>query len=149
MKRTICFDMDGTLADFYGVEDWLACLQNHDASPYREAEPLLPMNALARRLHQLQALGFEIKIISWLSKSGDEDFFEEIIDAKLEWLARHLPSVVFDEICIIPYGTPKVLYGEDILFDDERANREYWADCGFTAYDADDILNVLKKVTEM
>lgn len=149
MKTTICFDMDGTIADFYGVSDWLDCLQCGDASPYAEAEPLLCMSTLARRIHQLQKLGCEVKIISWLSKSGDDDFMEEIAEAKLEWLARHLPSVTFDEICIIPYGTPKVLYGDGILFDDEQKNRDYWEDCGFTAYDEKDILNILKKVAEM
>ena len=146
---TICFDMDGTLADFYGVNNWLSYLQDEDSFPYYAAEPLVNMSALARRIHQLQALGHEVKIVSWLSKNGTDDFMDEIAEAKLAWLSAHLPSVQFDEICIIPYGTPKVLCGEDILFDDEQANRDYWEDCGFTAYDEKDILKVLKRIAEM
>ena len=36
--RTIWFDMDGTIANLYGVENWLPKLRAHDASPYADAE---------------------------------------------------------------------------------------------------------------
>ena len=32
MKKTIVFDMDGTLANFYGVKTWLADLAQKNAS---------------------------------------------------------------------------------------------------------------------
>ena len=32
-KGTIYFDMDGTLANFYGVENWLDYLENEDTTP--------------------------------------------------------------------------------------------------------------------
>ena len=38
---TIYFDMDGTIANLYGVIDWLPKLHNSDASPYMEAKPLV------------------------------------------------------------------------------------------------------------
>ena len=34
MVKAINFDMDGTLADFYGVDNWLEYLVNKDAYPY-------------------------------------------------------------------------------------------------------------------
>lgn len=37
---TIFFDMDGTLADFYGVENWLEYLNAEDTLPYEVAKPL-------------------------------------------------------------------------------------------------------------
>ena len=37
---TIYFDMDGTLANFYGVKGWLDDLQNFRTRPYELAEPL-------------------------------------------------------------------------------------------------------------
>lgn len=30
----VCFDMDGTIADFFGVEGWLEMLHNEDTTPY-------------------------------------------------------------------------------------------------------------------
>ena len=44
---TIFFDMDGTIADFYNVPNWLLKLRNNDASPYEEAVPLLRLNNAA------------------------------------------------------------------------------------------------------
>ena len=64
----ICFDMDGTIADLYGVENWLDYLIAEDVKPYAEAKVLVNMNSLARRLNTLQRNGYEIVIISWLSK---------------------------------------------------------------------------------
>ena len=47
----ICFDMDGTIANFYGVNGWLEYLQNFDDTPYRQAKPLLRMSSLAKVLN--------------------------------------------------------------------------------------------------
>ena len=144
LNITINFDLDGTIADLYGVDGWLEMLIAHDETPYAIAEPLLRLNLLARRLNTLQRNGYNIAIISWLSKSGNADYNERVTNAKLDWLARHLPSVVWDRITIIEYGTPKENYCEtpfDILFDDEEQNRENW---GGIAFDVDDILGVLK-----
>lgn len=40
MKKMAYFDMDGTIANFYGVDGWLDCLTAHDPRPYAVAEPL-------------------------------------------------------------------------------------------------------------
>ena len=146
LNITINFDLDGTLADLYGVDGWLEMLIAHDETPYAVAEPLLRLNLLARRLNILQRNGYNIAIISWLSKSGNADYNERVTNAKLDWLAKHLPSVVWDRITIVEYGTPKENYCEtefDILFDDEEQNRENW---GGIAFDVDDILGVLKNL---
>ena len=144
MKITINFDLDGTLANLYGVENWLEMLENYDETPYVIAEPLIRLSALARRLNALQKRGFEIAVISWLSKCGTEEYNARVTDAKVEWLARHMPSVEWDRITIVKYGTPKENYCNspfDILFDDEEKNRENW---NGVAYDVDDILGILK-----
>ena len=56
----IWFDMDGTIADLYGVEGWLEMLMNEDATPYAIAKPLVNLSALARLMHKAQRNGFEI-----------------------------------------------------------------------------------------
>jgi hypothetical protein len=144
LNVTINFDMDGTIADLYGVPNWLEMLVNHNETPYAIAEPLLRLNILARMLNRLQREGYRLAIISWLSKSGNADYNEKVTNAKLEWLAKHLPSVHWDNINIVEYGTPKENFCEtpfDILFDDEEKNRENW---NGIAFDVDDIVGILK-----
>ena len=43
---TIYFDMDGTIADLYNVENWLPKLRAEDASPYIEAEIMVDASEL-------------------------------------------------------------------------------------------------------
>lgn len=139
----ICFDMDGTIANLYGVEGWLDNLIAEDVRPYREAAVLLNMNSLARRLNKLQRAGHEIVVISWLSKCGSENYDKAVTETKKAWLKKHLGSVKFDEINIVKYGTNKAQFAKsenDILFDDEKPNRENW---NGKAYDVHNILEVL------
>lgn len=138
---TIWFDMDGTIANLYGVNGWLDDLINSNTRPYDEAEPLLNFSVFARELHKLQRKNIKIGIISWLSKSGTEEYNERVTVSKLKWLKKHLPSVVWDEIHIVSYGTPKSTCGSGILFDDEEANREEW---NGIAYDVHNIIEILR-----
>ena len=139
----IYFDMDGTIADLYGVEGWLEYLINGNPFPYENAKPMVNMSRLARRLNTLQREGNEICVISWLSKTSTAEYDELVTRAKLSWLEKHLASVHFDEIHIVAYGTPKQSLGRGILFDDEERNREGW---GEGAYTPDKIFEVLALV---
>ena len=144
MNKAIYFDMDGTIADLYGQEDWLDRLIAKDETPYANATTLVNMNLLARYLNKLRAIGYTVGVVSWLAKGSTKDYDSKVIKAKLDWLARHLKSVEFDEIYITTYGTPKssvVRYEEGILFDDEEPNRKEWKG---KAYDETDIIGVLK-----
>ena len=145
MVKEINFDMDGTLANFYGVEGWLEDLINSNARPYAIAKPLFNFSAFARQIHRLQKLGYKVNIISWLSKSGTDDFNAEVTEVKREWLAKHLPSVQFDSITIVKYGTPKSTCGNGILFDDEEKNRLNW---NGQAFDEKEIISILKSLIE-
>ena len=142
---TIYFDMDGTIADFYGVNGWLDYLIAGDATPYRVAKPLINLNSLARILNRLQNKGYRIGIISWLSKNGTPDYNKEVIATKEKWLKKHLRSVNWDVIHIVEYGTPKYSFAtkNDILFDDELKNRQDWIG---TAFDVDRIIETLKGI---
>lgn len=141
---TINFDMDGTIANFYGVENWLEYLLAEDTTPYAIAKPLLRFASLAKRLNNLQKQGIKIAIISWGSKEATANFDERIAEVKKVWLAKHLPSVNWDRITIVPYGTPKQNFCEnplDILFDDEERNRNNWTG---RAYDVQNIMEILR-----
>ena len=143
--RTIFFDMDGTIADLYNVSNWLDLLIAEDALPYEVAKPLVRLSSLARVLNRLQANGYRLGIISWTSKGGSAQYNNEVADVKRAWLARHLPSVHWDEIHIEPYGTPKQMFsnGEDILFDDEPQNRTNW---NGEAFDEKMIMEILRNL---
>ena len=139
---TIYFDMDGTIANLYSVENWLPKLRNEDASPYTEAAPLVRLCTLARLLNKAQRNGHKIGIVSWLAKNSTDDFDKIVTLAKEKWLKKHLPSVKWNKITIVAYGVDKSTLGEGVLFDDEERNRKMW---GEGAYDVHNILEVLKE----
>lgn len=146
MNRAIYFDMDGTIADLYGVENWLPLLIERSPVPYEIAKPLLNLSVLARRLNQLKREGWKIGVVSWLSKEDNPDYNKVVTRAKENWLKKHLASVVFDEIKIVSYGTPKSTVVDEIgiLFDDEENNRKEWNNAGGNAYNVNNILEVLR-----
>ena len=135
MKKTIWFDMDGTIANLYGVENWLPMLIAADPTPYKLAAPLV---------NKLQRAGYKIGVISWLSKTSTPEYDEAVTNAKLWWLNKHLTSVKWDTIKIVAYGTSKIAEcGGGILFDDEDRNRNEW---GKDAYHPDMIMEILSSL---
>lgn len=143
MKKEIWFDMDGTIADLYGVEGWLDMLLNENTKPYEIAKPLVNMRELAKVLNRLIEKGWEIGVISWLAKNGTNDYNKKVANAKMKWLAKHLKSVRFAKIDIVEYGTPKQINRNGILFDDEKQNRENWLGI---AYNVENIIQVLREL---
>lgn len=143
MTKAIYFDMDGTIANLYGVDGWLDCIINEYTKPYREAKALVNMRQLGRELNRLKQNGYTIGIISWLAKGATDEYNRRVAQAKRNWLAKHLSAVQFDEVHIVEYGTPKQTLGNGILFDDEEPNRMNWIG---KAYDINDIIETLKAI---
>lgn len=132
---TIVFDMDKTIADLYGVPNWLEKLRAYDPSPYLDAEPMWDMNLLAQVLDELRFHGVRISICSWLSKEPTKTYDKAVREAKKKWLAKY--GFPFDDCHIISYGVNKWDYmskfipeDEDVVYliDDEAYNRLCWAD---------------------
>ena len=95
MKTTInpneiCFDMDGTIANLYAVEDWLPKLRAEDASPYLDAKPMWDMEALAGILRQLQDQGITITVITWLAKDSSAEYKKAVREAIIDLFTRNL-----------------------------------------------------------
>lgn len=129
---TFYFDMDGTIVDLYGVENWLDNLRAENPSPYIEAKPLYPIYYLKDLLLMLQARGHKIGIITWLSKDSSRAYKKAVRDAKKEWLNRYLP-VQWDEMHFVQYGTPKHTVVKDkdgYIFDDDDRVRALWLNKG-------------------
>ena len=117
--KMMCFDMDGTIADLYGVEGWLPALENGIVFPYEIAKPMWDMIELAEVLNGLRARGIEIRIISWLAKDSTETYKEEVRQAKIEWLERM--GFPYDKAHFVQYGTTKADSVRRYLADDECA----------------------------
>lgn len=142
--RTIWWDMDGTIANLYAVDNWLPKLRAEDPTPYAEAEVMWNMSQLARLMNNVQKLGYKLGIISWTSKGGSASYNKAVAEAKASWLGQHLASVKFDKVVIVSYGTPKSLVmtdEDDILFDDEEQNRDNWLG---QAFEPEMMIKVLK-----
>ena len=141
----IWFDMDGTIADLYGVENWLEMLIAHDETPYAIAKPIVNLSVLARLMNKVQRKGFEICIVSALAKDSTAEYDERVRNAKIKWLANHLKSVHFNEIRFVPYWYTKndVNTGADVLFDDEERHLEKWTG---TAVHASKMIETLKTI---
>lgn len=148
MKKTLVFDMDGTLCDFYGVNNWLEYLDAENTYPYEVAKPLYNMEELGNLLHCFQLLGWEIVVTSWLAKNSSEDFKNRTRQAKREWLEMF--NFPYDEIHLVQYGTTKANCtrkngGIQILVDDNEKVRRGWH-LGDTINANENIIPILHKI---
>lgn len=128
--KIIAFDMDGTIADLYSVPNWLDRLRAEDPGPYVEAAPMWDMERLRDILLSLSAMGWEIRIISWLSKDSTPKYKKATRKAKRGWLSQYdFPA---DKIHLIQYGAIKSKCighmdgGTAILIDDNQKVRDSW-----------------------
>ena len=143
----IYFDLDGTLANLYGYDNWLNYLRAYDPTPYVEAKAMVNLSRLARYINRLQKMGHELGIVSWLSKCSTPEYDAAVTSAKIFWLSKHLPSVQWNEIKIVPYGTNKwEICGEGILFDDDERVRAAWEN---DSYEPDEMFEILAELVEM
>lgn len=150
MNKILVFDMDGTIADLYGVENWLSDLINESTRPYEIAEPMYDMTELKRVLMALKKLGYKVVVTTWLSKNGSKDYNNRTRTAKLNWLEKY--DFPYDEIHLVKYGTTKAnctrkLGGEQTLFDDNEKVRNGW-NLGETVNANENIMIVLKELAK-
>ena len=149
--KTLVFDMDGTIADLYGVDRWLDMLMAEDPTPYAVAEPMYDMTVLKEILIELKANGWNIAVTTWLSKGSSRYYDKLVRKAKLEWLERY--EFPFDEVHMVKYGATKAnstrsLGGYQILIDDNEKVRSGWT-LGHTIDANKNILKELEKLLDL
>ncbi len=152
MLTNICFDMDGTIANLYGVENWLERLEKKDFGVYADAAPMCDMEYTNTLLKDISEKGIEINVISWASKTATKEEIQKIAEVKKDWLNKY--NFKCDNVYVVPYGADKTLYvrnalqGKALLFDDDKRVRETW-DIGPTIDPTViKIENILKKVLD-
>ena len=148
MCNAVYFDMDGTIADLYGVEEWERKLVSHDVTPYEQAEPMWDMTKLNHVLQDLKALGVVVGVISWLAIGSNKAYDKETRKAKKEWIKKHLPVV--EEIHLVKYGTPKhycpKVKHEAILIDDNVKVCGKWTRGKTINPTCEDIVEILENI---
>lgn len=148
--KTLVFDMDGTIANLYGVRNWLDKLRAEDPTPYAIAKPLYDMFMLNAILWTLKNDGWRIVVTTWLAKDSTPEYDARVRTAKRAWLDRY--DFPFDEIHMVKYGTTKAnctrhLGGYQILVDDNEDVRNGWS-LGDTINANENILQALRNLIE-
>jgi hypothetical protein len=129
MNKTLVFDMDGTIADLYGVENWLDDLRSENPRPYRVAKPMYEMEALNAVLEVFKAMGWRIVVTTWLAKGSTKSYDNLVRETKIAWLDEY--NFPYDEIHLVKYGTTKANCtrrhgGFQVLVDDNEKVRNGW-----------------------
>lgn len=139
MRKTIWFDMDGTLYDLYKIPGWLAMLENEqwhvfDQPGYARAN----IHRINDAIRALKASGWTVGVITWAPKDvveGAHDI-DMVAEHKYDWLANNVPELTEDDspFMCVPYGENKarVLHlsgfrGDvNYLVDDNKEVRRAW-----------------------
>ena len=74
------------------------------------------------------------------------EYNKAVAEVKKAWLAKHLPSVRWDEVNVVAYGYNKANFAksaDDVLFDDEEPNRNAWTGKAYTEHQIFEVLTTL------
>lgn len=131
--RTIYFDMDGTIADLYGVTDCFKRLDNNDASVYLEAKPIPEYVQL---MYKARDMGYRVGIITAGSRFPPDtpqlvkdQMNKDTEEAKRQWLEQQGLASLVSVFHFVPYGVSKYDVADDrtgILVDDSDAMLNEW-----------------------
>ena len=116
-RKVLNFDMDGTIANLYQMEDWLENLEKEQLD-FSLAAPIFNDNFI-NKIIELKKIGFYIQIITWLPPTSIE-YQAMVSKQKLEWIRKYFP--IIDAYYILPYGKNKASvcnkYDLNFLIDD-------------------------------
>ena len=72
--KAIYFDMDGTIADLYGFNDWLPLLRAESTIPYEMCGVLVDLEEMREVLNEFIAAGITVGVISWGAMDGSREY---------------------------------------------------------------------------
>ena len=120
-KINVYLDMDGTIADLYGQENWLSRLLNEEENLFATCEPMTTEEVIFRHFPKEQ---YKVKVLSMTPKDVSETYCKKVIAEKNAWLDKFFPNIT--ERHYLPYGKNKNLKNSvnAILVDDNTEIRE-------------------------
>lgn len=139
-KKTIWFDMDGTIYNLYKIPAWLERLRDEDSTVFSEPVPRHNYKRIDEAIMVLLEMGWTVGVITWAPKfvERDDTFFYEVEEAKSNWIASYFPSLIDCPFAVLPYGESKSQFMRDmeeegdinILVDDNKDVRKEWRSNG-------------------
>lgn len=119
-KQKVYLDMDGTIANLYGIDNWLERLRKEDTTIFLECNPLISEKDL---LKVFPPKSHEIIILSMTPLNCSKSYHENVITQKNKWLDIHFPSIT--KRIYKKYGNNKNLKNsvKAILVDDNETIR--------------------------
>lgn len=105
MSKKIYFDLDGTVYNLYGVENWLEKLRNEISGAFLEGDFLVDYENFMSCIEELIRQSYIFGVITWLPMQASPEYEEICRKEKIEWINDYLPFV--SEINICSYGIPK------------------------------------------
>jgi hypothetical protein len=138
--KTIYFDMDGTIANLYGFNDWLPLLRAENTSPYENCEPFPYIQEIIDAVKLAINSGYNVGVITWGSIAASAEYNNLTNTAKRKWLKKIGFPFNKNDYHFLPYGVPKHSIGDDsdILIDDNSEVCKDWHNVGREYIKADE-----------
>ena len=123
MKTNVYLDMDGTIADLYGIENWLHRLRSEDNKIFLECKPMITEEKLFQTFPETE---YSIKILTMTPKDCTKTYHENVKEQKAKWLQKYFPKL--SNQIYMRYGHNKNLKNSmnAILVDDSEPIRDSW-----------------------
>jgi 5'(3')-deoxyribonucleotidase len=127
-KIVVYLDMDGTIFDLYGQNNWLERLRTEDDTVFTGDRRMVTEEVL--RTH-FPADAYDVRVLSMTPKDATDEYCERVIARKNEWLDRYFPSIT--KRIYRKYGHNKNLKNSKyaILIDDSEPIRNSWNGLAF------------------
>lgn len=120
-KRIVYLDMDGTIADLYGIDGWLQKLEREKKNLFTSCKAMITEEELFKIFPEHK---YEIHILSMTPKNATKEYCEQVIAEKNIWLDLFFPKIT--KRIYLKYGNNKNLKNSQkhILVDDNKIIRE-------------------------
>ena len=123
MKKVVYLDMDGTIFDLYGQNDWLDAIKNEDSTIFGGDRRIITEEKLREIFPENE---YDVRILTMTPLNASKEYCEKVIEEKNKWLDSFFPSIT--KRIFKSYGHNKNLKNSAsaILIDDSEPIRNSW-----------------------